>query len=954
MPRGNGYRGGRGGRGGGNDGGFRGRGWGRGGRGRGGGRGGFGRGGGAGPQVVLHNDQEISTEIDFVIQKWPAENATPSYRGGKGTPNGASTSSRGWGRPGTPRGGFDSPRGRGRGRGDFDYGNRSRGRGRGQGWGRGRGFGGATPQIIGPLSELLFAERPLLRPVIFVKSAETPYLFMEKEDIFKPGVEETGDGEQDHVPTAERVARVFSGRPVPPAGFDQEEGEEELEEIDFSEIGRIQAEVDAAAALAPKGVTSTSLDEVEERFTGIRIRSTTQQVVSFKVADGSPPAGPSLQDPTDDTPLFVIDTTPAPVLDGGSNSVLVNTHPSDTPLGELADDDDLIVYDAPNPRSTTTTAAPSGRQTPEAGIPVTTSLITEPTISLPEHVPPSQEDPAELQASVSATVPETPAAPTTFASVHFSFKDSPSAKRTPQRVTMFTAGSSARSKLRARVTQRQASRKKRGTFGSFGAMMEEAHIRGEDVKDPRWEERRRDDSDIDWGDEDEEQGGGASPPAAGSSRAHLFAAEGMDIDPELDPNFAALVSFAKGMAPQGDAFVTMDDIADQKKMEEEDAHVDERASSGESNGASDDDGEDEVDAAINAEEEQMLGEEESDAEYDESFDAQLKRIRKAAEGKRKAANPDDDSEDDSEDDYDDLFMTKADEDEEFLDQLDMLMDQNQHLLKGKDRKQRNALFRSIHHGEFLDQEDYNLTNKQRQEQVKDLGPELLDQWEKDRAKKAENKRKRAEARLLLAADPLAPKKGGKKGHKAMLAAARLDPTINVIPNRIIDTTTLVQQIRRFIADVGGPNTMSLPPADKATRKNVHDLATAFNLKSASKGKGDARYTTLTKTTRSGLGVNEKKVGHILRRGTSRGYEFVDGGRGDGRRGGGGPPIHREGAVVGEAAPKINESNKGFRMLESMGWTEGERIGLSGGLDVPLVAIMKKSKLGLGATKEDRK
>ena len=51
----------------------------------------------------------------------------------------------------------------------------------------------------------------------------------------------------------------------------------------------------------------------------------------------------------------------------------------------------------------------------------------------------------------------------------------------------------------------------------------------------------------------------------------------------------------------------------------------------------------------------------------------------------------------------------------------------------------------------------------------------------------------------------------------------------------------------------------------------------------------------------------------------------------------------------QAAPKIGESNIGFRMLASMGWAEGDRIGLSGGLDAPLVAKMKKTKLGLGAT-----
>lgn len=50
----------------------------------------------------------------------------------------------------------------------------------------------------------------------------------------------------------------------------------------------------------------------------------------------------------------------------------------------------------------------------------------------------------------------------------------------------------------------------------------------------------------------------------------------------------------------------------------------------------------------------------------------------------------------------------------------------------------------------------------------------------------------------------------------------------------------------------------------------------------------------------------------------------------------------------QSAPKIGESNVGFQMLAAMGWSEGDRIGLSGGLDAPLKAIMKKSKLGLGA------
>ena len=182
-------------------------------------------------------------------------------------------------------------------------------------------------------------------------------------------------------------------------------------------------------------------------------------------------------------------------------------------------------------------------------------------------------------------------------------------------------------------------------------------------------------------------------------------------------------------------------------------------------------------------------------------------------------------------------------------------------------------------------------------------------WEKDRLKKAAYKKARYQARLEAAADPLSLKKGGKKGRKAMLAVASIDPTITVLPNRIIDMVTLVQQIKRFINDEER-QTMALPPTNKATRKSIHDLALAFNMKSISKGHGDARYTTLTKTKRSGLDVDENKVAKIVRRKNfpredsfvkNRGDSFVRDKKGKKVRTGGQAliPRHREGEEVGK-------------------------------------------------------
>jgi len=79
----------------------------------------------------------------------------------------------------------------------------------------------------------------------------------------------------------------------------------------------------------------------------------------------------------------------------------------------------------------------------------------------------------------------------------------------------------------------------------------------------------------------------------------------------------------------------------------------------------------------------------------------------------------------------------------------------------------------------------------------------------------------------------------------------------------------------------------------------------------------------------------------------------EGGKGKGKgkgKGAAGKTRPRDGDVVGEMAPKIDRSNIGFQMLSAMGWEEGGRIGADGGLEAPLVAVIKTTKLGLGASK----
>lgn len=144
---------------------------------------------------------------------------------------------------------------------------------------------------------------------------------------------------------------------------------------------------------------------------------------------------------------------------------------------------------------------------------------------------------------------------------------------------------------------------------------------------------------------------------------------------------------------------------------------------------------------------------------------------------------------------------------------------------------------------------------------KDLPPELQAQWEKDRLKKAKRKSERELARLEAAFDPLATKKAGKKSKKAMIAAARLDPSI-VIPRRSLDMDWVEQQIRRFLADQDKQD-MTFPACDKGTRMKIHHLAPLFGLKSKSKDGALGRYTTLIKKRHSGRNIDEREVARMM-------------------------------------------------------------------------------------------
>ncbi|PPR07557.1 hypothetical protein CVT24_008753 [Panaeolus cyanescens] len=999
-------------------------------RGRGGGGPGRGRGRGRGGPSPKYNNSFIHDELDFTVQMFAdAPNAGPSTprgrggygwrgRGGRGrggqfnqTHSGTNTPVGGGAMTPTGRGrgvqSYGTTPGVGRGRGEPDLNYRG-GRRREFGIGaspRGRGGGAGPAQGSSTLSSLLYQERPFLRPVIFVPSVHTKILFEENDDeLLKPVIEDVDEMHHSHAPTADRVFRVFSGHVPPPLSNSEDEDNddavEELEEVDFNELGKLfDGSTVATTAKVRKAQLDGMIVDEQEQFTGFYI-DTKPSAVMPTMDDDVAQLAQTMEETlstAEDGPDRIVPQPPAepsPAWEDSykppDNIFYVDTQPEHVPSNMLPqgdlrpsalrddDDDEVIVYVAPHPKNTK-----KDDDELEVSMDTTTSDAAQTKEPDTSHFKP--------YVPIAGLPTIEPSADTGASAASVAFSKLAEASNTPSRLRVPALATPRQAKAFQRKRGVLAAKGKRGgkakisSFGTFGAMREEALLHLDDHKnDSRREERRKGDSDLEWGDTDDDDFAGVDEVPVGISEllATKLGADvkgkgkakeeseddhGMEIDGEMD--LEAMQSFVGGLlGNKAGEHLTMGDVEDMERIRKEDEEDEDKDSD---DSMSEDDEEEDIEAS----EEAMIisetldfqdGEEDDDDEKDEddddfdsdddedqtpktSFQARLDRLRKMSANKKTQDESFEGFVYDSDDDDEDILernLTWAEEDEKYIKQISELLDEGDDL----SRRQRKQLFKAVSTGTFEDIEYFSAAVPKK-DKGKNLPPDLQAQWEKDREKKAERKKQRELEKLIAAADPFTKKKGGKKGRKAMLAAARLDPTITVIPNRIIDITTLVQQIRRFVDEIGGPHEMKLPPTNKETRKNVHELAIAFGLKSVSKGKGDARYTTLTKTTRTGVRVDEWKISKIVRRSGgqgARGDSFVADVKNRIIK----VPRHKEGEIVGHAAPKISETNVGFKLLAMMGWSEGDRIGgmPGSGLEAPLTAVIKHTKLGLGATK----
>ena len=583
--------------------------------------------------------------------------------------------------------------------------------------------------------------------------------------------------EASDVPTADRVAQLFHGSgAASESDSDSESEDEALEEIDFTDLAQVRAEVDA---IAQGTVTTTTTDltanaheveqaieevdfadlaairakvdaaeprvasregAIEEIFTGIynQIKDTTELSNTTTVDDNQPnavqqaassstlpahddsnllhskpsieipnlsnahesvapdqetivvekevpcssntsldmpveepslPAAPEIHHatvPTHDIPLhpddnphplFVVDTTPShPFPSMGrsaSDVILVDRTGHGETLGDQ--DEERIVYVAPHPRSRRTSVSPIPG-IPRVKLPRSSMLTGR---SVEKEVgglrSPVREDDVGLMGTdrVGEVMVEEEGGEAQYLSLaSLTLGSTLSESNTPP-TGPSNANAARKARKKAVRIQRQRQRQnKRGRlgFGAYGAMVSEAQLREEDVRDrrgPKWETRRRGDSDVDWGTDDEgdgeEKGDGVDEVDALSDGLG-----GMEIDPDLEMDVAAMQGFVKSMSAEGSRFVTVDDIEDEARMR----LVDEEGQGG-PDGSSDSEGSDEDDEVdeegeeevFNIEEEILIAESDGDEELSEdsdddelsprsSFHAQLRKMRERSRGQR--------------------------------------------------------------------------------------------------------------------------------------------------------------------------------------------------------------------------------------------------------------------------------------------------------------------------------
>ncbi|KAF9234291.1 hypothetical protein BU15DRAFT_79179 [Melanogaster broomeanus] len=611
----------------------------------------------------------------------------------------------------------------------------------------------------------------------------------------------------------------------------EDESSDQLEEIDFADLGKIRAEVDAVAAVNKHEDPQQAMKEIDfadlamvrasinaagptakhkhllenmpsRRYDSVEVtphwrdrinrtpgpteilgqsaNETVAEAPDVLVVEEGLPFSSSV---SVDAPLVAPSASATPAVPRypsrlftkrlASDVILVDRTGSGKMLGE---EDELIVYVAASTSFTTGVSSPM-----QEG--------EEDVYCAPNGMAPSQAQTETLRRHGQ------------LFSLALDFS-SPGTAKQPRMRPVFTPAELSKTPLKARTKEARIHRlrqlhKGRSAFGSVGAMLSEAQLREEDQRERR-HPKGDDDSTVD------EVSSGLG---------------GMDLDPDVELGMDAMKGFLTSMGVEASRFVTMDDIEDEARMRREDEEDQGGPTGSSKSEPSDEDGdededrdeheENEEEEAFNVEEELSIAE--SEEELNRTIDAESRvefpssSPQDSGEGRVKLSKvaqqtSDADHSDHAPDDGFALWKGGADGDG-LPAQINDILEEHSDIVTRHNRKHRKQLFRNLHQGyvdeynleEPMDTQSVSLSKARKAMAMPDtLSTNYKARWERNRAKNAEYKRQRHEARLQAAVDPFSNHKGGKKVRKAMLAASKLNPEdlVSMIPNAIVDIASL--------------------------------------------------------------------------------------------------------------------------------------------------------------------
>ena len=456
--------------------------------------------------------------------------------------------------------------------------------------------------------------------------------------------------------------------------------------VDFNDVGKLFEQTKKRKKISSK---KSSVEVVEKQFIGAH--STLPSTSSFHRQQHDVTDLDSLTKRIDegeksqeddvasgDASQFYIDTQPTPIPAEIAPSTLF---PSD----EF--DDDIIVYVAPHPRKGIQTSPE--RQPSTNGAPDTsefTPYVRDASFSLAV---------ASSSSTKATTIEEEPTQPQSQPQIQktLSISAPPFSFPTPEgkilgrlSVPPVTISRLAISwKRKKGILRKKNGKRTKSSFRAFGAMREEAQLH-----DPKRKERRRGDSDLDWGDTDGDDGDdddianrvdGVESPSGlvhgngdvirkdkdkGKAREVDDDGHGMEIDSGFDLH--AMEQFVGGLlGADAGRHVTMDDFGDdageERRLEEEqDTGEDSRDINESGSDESSEDEDAEVERVLADEEAMIISEalefEDEDEEDDESededddqtprtsFQQRLERLRKQASSSKHDDIDDGDDDDD--------------------------------------------------------------------------------------------------------------------------------------------------------------------------------------------------------------------------------------------------------------------------------------------------------------------